>query len=139
MEVSALDPRDHRVRTANVAGPAALLVAKLHKLGERIDAPHRLNDKDAHDAYRILRAIGTEELRRAFAQLLANELSESVTREALCYLDDLFAAGPDATGAMMAGRAEEGVGEPEQVSVATSILAGDLIAALRGEGSPPLF
>lgn len=131
MEVSALDLDDHRVRRVKVAGPAALLVAKLHKLGERVNAPHRLNDKDAHDTYRILRAIDTEELRRGFALLLADELSESVTREALGYLGDLFAAGPDALGSMMAGRAEEGVGNPEQVSVSTSILARDLV------GVPP--
>lgn len=135
MEVSALDPDDHRVRRVKVAGPAALLVAKLHKLGERIDVPHRLNDKDAHDTYRILRAIDTEELRTGFALLLADELSESVTREALRYLDDLFAAGPDALGSMMAGRAEEGVGDPEQVSTATSILARDLVDVLPGDES----
>lgn len=135
MEVSALDSDDHRVRRVRVAGPAALLVAKLHKLGERVDAPHRLNDKDAHDAYRILRAIDTEELRQGFALLLADPLSESVTREALRYLDDLFAAGPDALGSMMAGRAEEGVGEPAQVSAATSILARDLVDVLRGDES----
>lgn len=135
MEVSALDLDDHRVRRVKVAGPAALLVAKLHKLGERVNAPHRLNDKDAHDTYRILRAIDTEELRRGFALLLADELSESVTREALGYLGDLFAAGPDALGSMMAGRAEEGVGNPEQVSVSTSILARDLVGVLPREES----
>lgn len=132
MEVPALDPKDDRVRRAKVAGPAALLVAKLHKLGERVDAPHRLNDKDAHDVYRILRAIETEELRQAFNRLLANELSEQTTKEALRYLDELFAVGPDGLGAVMAGRAEEGVGEPEQVAVAASILAADLIEAIWG-------
>jgi len=39
IEIRALDPADHRVFPVKVAGPAALLVAKLHKLGERdIDA-----------------------------------------------------------------------------------------------------
>lgn len=133
MEVSALDPDDHRVWRVKAAGPAALLVAKLHKLGERIDVPHRLNDKDAHDTYRILRAIDTEELRTGFALLLADELSESVTRDALRFLDDFFAPGPAALGSMMAGRAEEGVGDPEQVSTATSILARDLVDVLSGD------
>lgn len=132
IEISALDPGDPRVQRVKVAGPAALLVAKLHKLGERVGTPHRLNDKDAHDIYRILRAIDTEELRRGFVLLLANELSEDITREALRYFEELFTAGPSALGSMMAGRAEEGVGDPEQVSTATSILARDLVNVLPG-------
>ncbi|GAA0952322.1 hypothetical protein [Nonomuraea longicatena] len=44
----------------------------------------------------------------------------------------LFAAGPDALGSMMAGRAEEGIGEPETVALATSLLAADLVQALEG-------
>ena len=39
MLVNALDPNDARAIEMNVAGPAALLVAKLHKLGERADTP----------------------------------------------------------------------------------------------------
>ncbi|MER6943336.1 hypothetical protein ABT294_04860 [Nonomuraea sp. NPDC000554] len=49
------------------------------------------------------------------------------------YLADLFAAGPDALGARMAGRAEEGIGEPETVALATSLLAADLLQAV-GDG-----
>jgi hypothetical protein len=47
MTIRALDPSDHRQATVAVAGPAALLVAKLHKIGERTDRPNRLIDKDA--------------------------------------------------------------------------------------------
>lgn len=58
-EIAALEPGDRRSFTIEVAGPAALLVAKLHKLGDRDqDAPERLNDKDAHDVYRLLVAVG---------------------------------------------------------------------------------
>ena len=49
MLVTPLGNGDDRAYTANVAGPAALLVAKLHKLGERQATPGRLVDKDAHD------------------------------------------------------------------------------------------
>lgn len=130
MEVAALDPDDHRIVRVKVAGAAALLVAKLHKIAERVDTPRRLIDKDAHDAYRILRAIETDVLSLAFTRLLADELSGGATREAVVYLAELFAAGPEATGAMMAGRAEEAVGDPAQVSAAVAILAGDLLGAL---------
>lgn len=130
LEVAALDPDDHRVIKVKVAGAAALLVAKLHKIGERVDTPRRLIDKDAHDAYRILRAIETDALSSAFTGLLADELSGGATRDALDYLAELFAAGPEATGSMMAGRAEEAVGDPAQVSAAVAILSGDLLDAL---------
>ncbi len=47
MEIRSLSAADPRVLHAQVAGPAALLVAKLHKLGERQASPTRLVDKDA--------------------------------------------------------------------------------------------
>ncbi|OQS12857.1 hypothetical protein B0T36_22395 [Nocardia donostiensis] len=133
MPVSTLDPTDQRTITAKVAGPAALLVAKCHKIAERVDAPHRLNDKDAHDTYRILTATDTSNLHDTIATLLDDRVSSEVTREALTFLDELFAAGPTAIGSMMAGRAEEGVGEPDEVSIAVSILAADLIDSLRAQ------
>src|SRR3954452_16771566 len=55
MTIRALAADDDRTVEAQVAGPAALLIAKMHKLGERKEtAPGRLLDKDAYDAYRIL-------------------------------------------------------------------------------------
>ncbi|MHB1783838.1 MAG: hypothetical protein ACYCTE_14360 [Acidimicrobiales bacterium] len=45
-------------------------------------------------------------------------------------LRELFAAGPDAIGSLMAGRTEEGVGEPETVALQTAILASDLLDAI---------
>jgi len=131
MTVAALAEGDSRSFAASVAGPASLLVAKLHKLRERQDAPHRLEDKDAHDAYRLLAAVSTEDLADRMAVLLRDDLAESVTRQALLYLEDLFASSPAAMGSVMAGRAEEGIGDPETVAAAVSILAAELLAALR--------
>lgn len=131
MVVTALDPGDKRAYAARVAGCAALAVAKLHKIGERAaDSPRRLLDKDAHDLYRILIATMTEELAANLAALLEDDLAGEPTARAVEFLRDLFAAGPDAVGSMMAGRAEEGVGEPETVALQVSVLAGDLLSAL---------
>lgn len=130
MPIRALDPADDRVVAAYVAGPAALLVAKLHKLGERLDQPTRLFDKDAHDIYRLLVAISSEELARSLGRLLAEVLSAAVTRQAVRHLTEIFAAGPEAIGSQMAGRAEALVGNPDTVARSVSILASDLIAAL---------
>jgi len=130
MRVEALADGDSRAYEVNVAGPGALLVAKLHKLGERAAEASRLVDKDAHDSYRILAAISTADLAGAFRTLLDDALSRSVTEQALHYLEDLFAAGPEALGCLMAGRAEEGIGDPDFVASATYVLAGDLLAAV---------
>ena len=114
----------------NVAGPAALFVAKLHKLGERQAAPGRLLDKDAHDVYRLLVATDSATVAARLRQLREHELSGGVTRDALVYLQELFAAGPEALGSTMAGRAEQLVGSPATVSASSSVLAADLLALL---------
>lgn len=120
---------DGRTAVINVAGSAALLVAKLHKLGERVDSPNRLNDKDAHDIYRLLVATETHDLAETMQRLHADEISQEATTQALNYLDQLFTSA-DALGATMAGRAEEGVGQPDTVSASVSVLAQDLLSAL---------
>ncbi len=130
MRVTALDPADPRARTVNVASPAALLVAKLHKIAERADTPDRLIDKDAHDLYRLLVAISTDEIATALRRLQADPLAGETTRHAIELLGELFATGPQALGSTMAGRAEQGIGDPTTVSTATAALAGDLTTAL---------
>jgi hypothetical protein len=39
VEITAIDPSDERSIVINVAGEAAMLVAKLHKLGDRLESP----------------------------------------------------------------------------------------------------
>jgi len=128
--ITSLDPTDSRSFQVEVASPAALLVAKLHKLGERRVTPGRLLDKDAHDIYRLLRAMETAPLATALAKLGGNELAGSVTDEAIVYLKQLFADGPEALGSVMAGRAEELFGNSAVVSASVATLATDLLAAL---------
>ncbi len=120
---------DGRSAIINVAGPSALLVAKLHKLGERVGNPDRLNNKDAHDIYRLLVATEAPDLAETVRRLLTDKLSQEVTAQALAYLEHLFVS-PEALGSTMAGRAEEGVGQPDTVSAAASFLAQDLLSAL---------
>lgn len=58
-DIPSLQPGiDTRVIAMRVASPAALLIATAFKIGERHrDNPGRLLDKDAHDIYRLLRAV----------------------------------------------------------------------------------
>jgi len=130
MRVAALAEGDERAWTVEVAGPAALLVAKLHKIGERRDNPRRLEDKDAHDVYRLFVSVSTDALAATVQRLLADPLAGAVTAQAMAYLQEMFAAGPEALGSDMAGRAEEGVGEPDTVAASVAVLAGDLLRAL---------
>lgn len=131
MVIRALNAAQHsREFEVAVAGPAALLVAKLHKIHDRIDTPLRRDNKDAHDVYRLLRAIETPVLAEAIGQLLREGVSAEVTREALNQLLELFALGPDTRGSLMAGAAEELVGDPSSVSESVALLAQDLLEAL---------
>ena len=60
MEITALDGTD-RSTTVNVAGPVALLVAKAHKIHDRLKGaaskPDRLTNKDAGDVYRLMVSV----------------------------------------------------------------------------------
>ncbi len=120
---------DGRRTMINVAGSAALLVAKLHKLGERVDTPNRLNDKDAHDVYRLLVATSTDDLAATMQMLQDQQMTREVVTHAMGYLRDLFSTA-DALGASMAGRAEAGIGQPDTVAASVSYLAQDLLAAM---------
>ena len=104
MTIRSLDDSDNRSCELNVAGPAALLVAKVHKLHERLSVPERLNDKDASDVLRLLAGVSTEEMGRRWQRLLGNPISEGVSRAALPQLDDLFARA-SSPGVTMACRA----------------------------------
>jgi hypothetical protein len=83
-----------------------------------------------------VRALDTGDQRRCLANVagpsaLHDPLAGPVAEQAVTFLTELFAAGPEALGAMMAGRAEDGVGQPVTVSASAAILAGELVVALQ--------
>jgi len=135
MTITALDPSDHREAEIAVAGPAALLVAKLHKLGERKGDPGRLIDKDAHDIYRLLIATESTTLGRRLAELSLDQLAGPATITAVAHLRELF-ADANALGPIMAGRAEQIVGDPAVVSASAAALAADVLAVLDSHREP---
>ena len=102
MEIQALDPSDSRSVTMHVAGPGALVVAKVHKIAERSSASDRMSDKDALDMLRLLQATDTDYLAKRLDELRSHELSAVVTAEAVGHLEPLSV---DATGVAMAVRA----------------------------------
>lgn len=133
--ITSLEPNDSRSFEVKVAGPAALLVAKLHKISDRLgQSQDRRDDEDAHDVYRLLRRVETATLAEGSQRLLSKSVSTTVTTEAIGMLRDLF-GWSSAEGSLLAGRAEEGVGDPEQVALAVSLLATDLLAALTDQST----
>jgi len=128
-EITALHGADSRRCEIWVAGPAALLVAKLIKISERQDNAKRLRDKDALDVFRLLRSIETAEIAERWTHLGADSRSRSVSNQAQAALGDLFTA-PAALGCQMVLRATEGLEDPDEIARSCAILGGDLAAAL---------
>ncbi len=104
IEIHALDPMDRRTAVVNVAGPAALLVAKAIKLGERLDRPNRLVAKDAGDIFRLYDAYDIAELSARMAEVAGDPRSAAVAVLAMGYLATLFAT-PRSTGIDLAAAA----------------------------------
>lgn len=132
--LTALEPLDRRALSVRLAGPTALLVAKLHKVGERRESPDRLVDKDALDIYRLLSAVSTPTFARVLQDLLADPISASVTRTAVTYLGELFGSA-DGIGSRMAARAVVPLMDGETMAQSSAALAQDLLAALEATAS----
>ncbi len=127
--IAALDPTDERSLDIWVAGPAALLIAKLHKIAERIDQPRRLVDKDALDVYRLFLAIAPEEFAVRFSRLWDESTAATVTADAIQLLHQLFAS-PLAAGCNMVARALTGLENEELVRASCGALAQDVLQAI---------
>lgn len=106
LAIEALDPTDRRRAVVEVAGIAALLVAKAHKLHDRIaiGRPTRLVDKDAADVFRLMQTADSVAVTTTFDRLTADPVAGQVTQTGLRYLFDLFRR-PASTGVTMAATA----------------------------------
>lgn len=111
LTIGALEAHDLRAITVNVAGPAALLVAKAYKINDRLNQkgtrPDRLSDKDAADVYRIMVKIRPGEAAEIFDKVLADDRVGEVAANGLRYLRQQF-GGADTPGVRMAVAALSG-------------------------------
>lgn len=123
-----LPARDARAFEIRVAGPAALLVAKLHKIADRALEPHRhrLADKDALDLFRILQTIPTDVLAATLGRLLEAPIASEVTARAVGILREFFTT-PRSPGCLMVVRATEGLEDAETIARSCSILTNALL------------
>jgi hypothetical protein len=131
--LSSFEPEDERQLQVKVAGPSALLVAKLHKIADRRGSPRRQDDKDALDIYRLLQAVPLDAFTAGISTLRDEPLSAAVTHEALMHLGDLFGT-VEAEGSRMAARAVELLDDPETVAASCAALTQDLLEALQPPG-----
>lgn len=130
LELVALEVGDQRSITVNVAGYGALLVAKLHKLGDRLDRPDRLHAKDAGDIYRLLDALGPDEMADILRRLLADERSRATTEKALAYAEELFGAAAS-TGVRLAVEALQALVPESTVTAAMTAYMTEVRRLLR--------
>jgi hypothetical protein len=127
--LGALDESDGRAFEIWVAGPDALLVAKLLKIADRVESPSRLDNKDALDAFRLLRNIGLPILVARLRRLRTDDASRAVTEDAPGRLRELFGT-PDAPGVQMTVDATAGLEDPEITAASCVALAADVLDAL---------
>lgn len=128
MPLPALDAGDARLLDVRVAGPAALLVAKLYKIQDR-SRTARTSDKDALDVFRLLRGTTTEDLAGRFARLWADQRSMEIARQAPQLLQEQFGSRRG-VGVEMAVRAIGPLGDPEEITASCEALATDLLREL---------
>lgn len=104
--VAALESGDARSFDVEVAGNAALFVAKAHKIHDRLASqrPGRVEDKDASDVYRLMQTTSPSEIGQKLAELRDHEMAGAATTAAITYLTELFGRR-GAEGIRMATRA----------------------------------
>lgn len=106
MSIEALDPADKRTARVRVAGFAALLVAKAHKLKDRLESGRedRLDDKDASDVVQLMRAAAPGTVAQTLTSLEEHPTAGPSVRAGLDHFQELFGS-PTAPGIEMAVRA----------------------------------
>lgn len=134
--ISSLDSSDGRSYRVAVAGPAALLVSKLHKISDREGDQDRLTDKDALDVLRLLRSVPTEILVHSFQRLQVDKMAGGVSREAVGLLEHFFSK-PNSNGSQMAARAAAPLETTNTIAASCSALATDFLKILKQGGPDP--
>jgi hypothetical protein len=130
MRMSAIEPTDRRQVTAEVAGPAALVVAKVHKISERVQSErHRRTpvDKDAGDIYRLVQITPVADMAAGFGLALDDDIARTVAEAALERLEELFGMR-SGVGIEMAVRAA-GISGEASATIAAALTA--YVSALR--------
>lgn len=128
-ELSAFESGDSRTVHIKVAGPAALLVAKIFKVHERQSHPHRLQPKDGLDIFRLLSAVDPALVSQKLSQLTEDPTCREVVQSAIQHLQNA-GRGPDGTIARLAKRAIGELADPEFIANATAEFIDEVLQGL---------
>lgn len=127
LTIRALEPEDARAIDSRVAGPTALLIAKAHKIQDRVEQsarPDRLIDKDASDVYRLMLTTPVERINEVAATLRDDRRVAGSAQRGLELLRAQFGTRR-APGVEMAVRALRlGVPEERVRAVCVNFIAG---------------
>ncbi len=128
-EIVAFDAADPRTVRLRVAGPAALLVAKVTKIEERREKTARHQPKDGLDVLRLLQATPTQAMAQRLGDLARDPLAGAVTTAAL---EALQRDGRDAAGliASLAGAGVGNLADPDTIRGSVAALIEELLTAL---------
>lgn len=131
MRIEALEAGDHRSARVRVAGVAALLVAKTHKLNDRIESARadRLDDKDASDLVRLMQRSRPEDIAGDLIELRAHASAGPPTEFAIQRFNALF-GNRAGSGIEMAARALREAMPEERVRAICLAYADSLRAAV---------
>jgi hypothetical protein len=131
LTISSFEAEDLRSYKMKVAGPAALIIAKTAKIGDRLlESDERLVSKDAYDVYRLLLATHTDVLGQLFGKFLSNSLSRPEAQIGLNAFAELFAKSQDARGNRLAADAAKGIEDAALLRASCWALASDLVEVL---------
>lgn len=125
----SFEDRDSRTVHVKVAGPAALLVAKVHKIDERQSQAHRLQPKDGLDIFRLLSSVDTSHVTEVLVDLADEPTCHSVVQSAIRHLSH-EGRGPEGTVARLAVQATQGLADSEFIAHATAGLIDDVLNEL---------
>ena len=128
-DLPALDPADERRVRVRVAGPAALLVAKVTKIDERREQPNRHEPKDGLDVLRLLQAVPTDLLTSRLRDLTADQLAGPVTQSVIAAMRR-DGADPDGLIATLAARAVGVLEDQATIRASVAALIDDLLRGL---------
>lgn len=129
MIVSSLEAEeDDRSFPIQVAGPAALLIAKLHKMQDR-EGTSRQGDKDALDVFRLLRGVSIEEFAERMRRVRSEVASRAAAETAAAYLSTHF-GDRRGDGVALILRAIGPLADPDEGSASCVALTSDLLRAI---------
>ena len=130
--IASLEPTDGRRTTAPVAGPSGLVIAKLHKLSDRIAnarRPDRVHSKDCYEVFRLMQ-LPEEQVLSGWIAAASDEMARAISVSAIDMLEALFAT-EGAIGSSLAGEHVAEFEDPRLVRESAMVLARELVGKLR--------